>query len=237
MRSFDRRTGIIVAHARGEIGRLEVDHEERETMSTAFSEPLAAAPQDERPTLGRHWWLHVALGLLSVVVGFLAISSKFIATLLSVRVFGWLLLIAGITEVFHALMVRQLRAFALHLLAAVLYLLTGLFMLEDPVRAAAVLTLLLAASFLVGGFLRVVFSLAVRFPAWSWVLLNGMVDLLLGVLIWNGWPETSLWVIGLFVGIDLIFHGFGWMMLGLGVRKYRVAPSIGLSRAAAILPK
>ena len=206
-------------------------------MSTTFSEPLAAAPQDERPTLGRHWWLYVALGVLSVVVGLLAISSNFIATLLSVRVFGWLLLIAGISEVVHAIMVRQLRGFALHLLAAALYLLTGLFILEDTVRAATVLTLLLAASFIVGGFLRVVFSLAVRFPAWSWVLLNGVVDVFLGILIWNGWPESGLWVIGLFVGIDLIFHGVGWVMLGLGVRPYRVAPSVGLSRAAAVLPK
>ena len=206
-------------------------------MSTNFSEPLAVAPQDERPILGRHWWLYVALGVLSVVVGFLAISSNFIATLLSVRVFGWLLLIAGISEVVHAIMVRQLRGFALHLLAAALYLLTGLFMLEDPVRAAAVLTLLLAASFIVGGFLRVVFSLVVRFPAWSWVLLNGVVDVFLGILIWNGWPESGLWVIGLFVGIDLIFHGVSWMMLGFGVRAYHVTPSIALTRATGILPK
>src|SRR5262249_32460237 len=118
-----------------------------------------------------------------------------------------------------------------------LYLLTGLFMLEDPVRAAAVLTLLLAASFIVGGVLRVVFSLVVRFPAWPWVLLNGVVDLVLGFLIWNGWPESSLWVIGRFVGIDLIFHGVGWVMLGLGVRAYRAAPSIALARATAVLPK
>ena len=206
-------------------------------MSTTFSEPLVAAPQDERPTLGRHWWLYVALGVLSVVVGFLAISSNFIATLLSVRVFGWLLLIAGISEVVHAIMVRQLRGFALHLLAAALYLLTGLFILEDTVRAATVLTLLLAASFIVGGFLRVVFSLVVLFPAWSWVLLNGVVDLLLGFLIWIGWPESSLSVIGLFVGIDLIFHGVGWVMLGLGVRAYYVAPSVALSRATAVLAK
>src|SRR5262249_17738191 len=192
---------------------------------------------DERPSLGRHWWLYIALGALSVVVGFLAISSKFITTLLSVRVFGWLLLIAGISEVVHAIMVRRMRAFALHLLAAALYLLTGLFMLEDPVRAAAVLTLLLAASFLVGGFLRVVFSFVMRFPGWSWVLLHGVVDALLGFLIWNGWPESSLWVIGLFVGIDLIFHGVGWVMLGLGVRAYHVAPSVALTRATGILPK
>jgi uncharacterized membrane protein HdeD (DUF308 family) len=119
-------------------------------------------------------------------------------------------------------MMRNLRGFALHLLSAVLYLIVGLFMLEDPVRAAAVLTLLLSASFLVGGVLRLVFSLVVRFPSWPWVFLNGLVDLVLGTLIWREWPGSSLWVIGLFVGIELLFHGWSWMILALTVRPYNV---------------
>jgi uncharacterized membrane protein HdeD (DUF308 family) len=117
-------------------------------------------------------------------------------------------------------MVRNGRGFALHLLAAALYLLVGLFMLENPLWAAEVLTLLLAAAFFVGGLLRVVFSLALRFPAWPWVLLQGVVDLLLGILIINKWPESSLWVIGLFVGIDLLFHGWSWVILALTMRTY-----------------
>jgi uncharacterized membrane protein HdeD (DUF308 family) len=131
-----------------------------------------------------------------------------------------LLLIAGVTEVVHAIMVRNLKGFALHLLAAALYLLVGFFLLEDPIRAAAVLTLLLAASFFVGGLLRIITSLATRFHGWPWVLLNGVVDLILAVLIWSGWPGTSLWVIGLFVGIDLLFHGWAWVILALTVRTY-----------------
>jgi uncharacterized membrane protein HdeD (DUF308 family) len=158
------------------------------------------------------------LGLVSIFIGLVAIGSTFIATLASVLVFGVLLLIAGITEVVHAVMVRNLKGFALHLLAAALYLIAGLFMLEDPVRAATVITLLLAASFLVGGVLRIIFSLVSRFHSWPWVLLNGVVDLVLGFLILNGWPDSSLWVIGLFVGIDLLFHGWSWVILALTVR-------------------
>jgi uncharacterized membrane protein HdeD (DUF308 family) len=142
-----------------------------------------------------------------------------------VVVFGVLLLIAGITEAIHAVMVRNLKGFALHLLAAALYLIAGLFMLEDPVRAAAVLTLLLAAAFLVGGILRIIFSALAHFHGWAWVLLNGVVDVILGILIWRGWPETSLWVIGLFVGIDLLFHGWSWVILALTVRSVSAAPS------------
>jgi uncharacterized membrane protein HdeD (DUF308 family) len=181
---------------------------------------------DELASLRRLWWLFLGFGLVSVIVGLLAISSTFAATLASVVFFGVLLLIEGITEVIHAVMVRNWRSFALHLLAAALYLIVGLFMLEDPVRAAAVLTLLLAAAFFAGGLLRIVFSLAVRFPSWPWVLLNGAVDLILGALIWSGWPESSLWVIGLFLGIDLVFHGWSWVILALAARTYSPAPSV-----------
>src|SRR5215470_5170811 len=142
-------------------------------MSPTFPLSPLGPPLDERESLGRHWFLFLVLGLLSVIVGMLAIGSKWIAGLVSVKVFGWLLVIAGIAEVVHAVMVRNLRGFALHLLAAALYLLVGVFMHEDPVRAGDVIALLLAASFFVGGGLRILFSLAVRFPAWPWSCSTG----------------------------------------------------------------
>lgn len=194
-------------------------------MRLLFPMSSAGPPYDERASLRPASWLFLALGLVSIIVGFLAISSAFIATMASVVVFGVLLLVEGITEVIHAVMVRNWRGFALHLLAAALYLIVGLFMLEDPVRAATVLTLLLTASFFVGGLLRIVFSLIVQFPAWPWVLLNGVVDLILGVFLWSRWPETSLWVIGLLVGIELLMHGWSWIILALTVRTHNAVPS------------
>jgi uncharacterized membrane protein HdeD (DUF308 family) len=192
-------------------------------MSLSMSPSSALPSFDERANLRDAWGLVLVLGLISMVVGFLAISSAFIATLASVVYFAALLLVAGVTEVVHAVMGRHGKGFALHLLSAALYLLVGLFILEHPVRAAEVLTLLLAAGFLVGGLLRAIFSVVVRFPAWQWVMLNGFVDLFLGFLILNGWPESSLWVIGVFVGIDLLFHGWSWVVLGLTARSYRPA--------------
>ena len=180
---------------------------------------IAAVTHDEREHLRRLWWLFLALGLVSIFVGFLAISATWVATLASVFVFGVLLLVAGVTEVIHAVMVRNLKGFALHLLAAALYLFVGLFLLEDTVRAAAVLTLILGAGFLVGGVLRILFSLVVQFAGWPWVALNGAVNLLLGFVILSGWPESKLWAIGLLVGIDLLFHGWSWIMLALAVRR------------------
>jgi uncharacterized membrane protein HdeD (DUF308 family) len=203
-------------------------------MSQSLLAPAVGVSYDERTNLGRLWWLFLVLGLVSVFVGLVAIGSAFVATLASVVVFGVLLLVAGVAEVIHAVMVRNLKGFALHLLSAALYLLVGLFMLEDPVRAAVVLTLLLAAAFLVGGVLRILFALAVQFVGWPWVLLNGVVDLVLGVLILNGWPGTSLWVIGLFVGIDLLFHGWSWVILALTVRTASTVPSAGPRQEAQL---
>jgi uncharacterized membrane protein HdeD (DUF308 family) len=172
----------------------------------------------ELASLRGFFWFTFLLGLLAMLVGFLAIGAPHIATWKTILLLGVLLLIAGAVEVVHALVFRSFRSFAMHMLAAALYLFVGLFMLEDPDRAAGVLTLLLAAGFLVGGGLRILFSLVERFPAWPWVLLNGVVDLFLGWLIWSGWPESSLWVIGLFIGIELILHGWSWVILALMLR-------------------
>jgi uncharacterized membrane protein HdeD (DUF308 family) len=192
-------------------------------MSLLISASPAEYRHHEHATLARRWWVFFVLGLMSVVVGFVALSSVVVATMASMVLFGVLLLIEGFTEVIHAVMVRNLKGFAIHLLSAALYLIVGLFMLEDPVRAAAVITLLLAAAFFVGGVLRIIISLVHRFPAWPWVALHGVVDLVLGILIVREWPESSLWVIGMFIGIDLIFNGCSWMILALGVRNYSQA--------------
>jgi uncharacterized membrane protein HdeD (DUF308 family) len=175
--------------------------------------------------LRRLSWIFVILGLALMVVGFLAIGAPYVATFKTIIFIGVLLLIAGVVEVIHAIAVRNLKGFAMHLISAFLYLIVGVFVLEDPERTAGVLTLLLTASFWVGGGFRILFSLINRFPAWPWVLLNGVVTLLLGILIWRGWPDTKDWVIGLFVGIELLFHGWAWVILGLTVRSGRAAPS------------
>jgi uncharacterized membrane protein HdeD (DUF308 family) len=184
---------------------------------------LASFPgmsSEQREELQKAWWKLLLLGAVSVFLGLLAISSTFVATMATVTVLGLVLVFAGITEVVHAVLVRNWRGFGLHLLAAAMYLIVGLFLLEDPVQAAAVLTLILAACFMVGGLLRVVFALIERFPSSGWVMVSGFVDLLLGIMIFNRWPESSLWVLGLFVGLDLLFHGWTSIILGLSLSRF-----------------
>lgn len=169
------------------------------------------------------WVFLLAMGVALMIVGALAIGSSVIATFATVLVFGILMLLGAVFQVVTALWGRSWRGFFLHLLGGVLYLIAGLFMIENPLEAALNLTFLVAACLLVGGILRIGLSLAERFEGWGWVLLNGVISVILGVGIWRQWPLDGLWVIGLFVGIEMLFSGLSWVMLGLAVRSGRKA--------------
>ena len=91
--------------------------------------------------------------------------------------------------------------------------------MTSPVDSALVLTLLLAVYFMVIGIFRIVASLTMRFPNWGWVLFSGIVSFILGVLTKQQWPLSGLWIIGLFIGIDMIFSGWSYVMLSLAARK------------------
>lgn len=162
------------------------------------------------------WFLLLGIGL--VVVGVLAIGAALITTLTSVLVFGILLICGGVVQIVNAFLARTWKAFFLHLLAGALHLVVGGLMVEHPLKAAESLTFLLAVAFLVGGAMRLVGAAIQSFPGREWVLVNGFVTFLLGISIWRQWPESSLWVIGLFIGIDLLFNDWTWVMLGLTVR-------------------
>src|SRR5205823_929025 len=114
----------------------------------------------------------------------------------------------------------------LHLLTGVLYLIAGVLMLEHPVEAAAGLTLLIAANLLIGGLVRIVLAIAERFDGRGWVLFSGVISVLLGAGIWRQWPLSGLWVIGLFVGIEMLCNGVSWVMLGLAARSVPKAASL-----------
>ena len=165
------------------------------------------------------WLCLVAMGITLIVIGLIAIGSSFIATMATLTVFGILLLVGAVTQLITAILGRQWRGFFIHLLAAVLYFVAGLFLLDHPVVAALSLTLMIAAYLWVGGIVHIVLALVERFPGWGWALLNGVVSLVLGISIWRQWPLSGLEVIGLFVGIEMVFSGFSWLMLGFGVHS------------------
>jgi uncharacterized membrane protein HdeD (DUF308 family) len=169
--------------------------------------------------LKRNWWLFLLLGIGLIILGVFAISASWVTALAVAWTFGIILMVSGVFEIVNAFWARKWGGFFLHLLLGILYIVVGENLTENPARAAEFFTLVLAVLFLVGGLFRIIVALTHRFPHWEWALLNGIISLVLGVLIWRHWPETSYWVIGTFVGIELLFTGWSWVMLALTARS------------------
>jgi uncharacterized membrane protein HdeD (DUF308 family) len=187
-------------------------------MSTGPDHPFAAQLRHELNALRGQWFWFVLLGITLVVLGIIALGSVVIASLAAAVAIGTLLLLGGVAETLGAFWCRGWSGFFLHLLSGVLSIVIGVLFLRAPVGALLALTLLLASFLMVGGIFKIVAALSYRFAAWGWPLLSGIIDLILGVLIWQEWPASALWVIGLFVGINLVFRGFNWIGLGLSLR-------------------
>lgn len=154
-----------------------------------------------------------------MLLGGLVINQAFAATIFSVFLFGMLIAGAGVVQVVQAFMARQWSGLFLSLLLGILYLVTGALCIVRPAEAAINITLLIAAFCFVSGLFKVISSLMMQFEHWGWVFFNGVVTFILGMLIYNQWPISGLWVIGLFVGVDMILSGWSWILLSLVARK------------------
>jgi uncharacterized membrane protein HdeD (DUF308 family) len=187
-------------------------------MSTGFPY-FHSADARERDHLRGKSILAIVLGFLLILVGVLAISYPTVATLESALFFGVLLLIGGVLQILSAFGARAWGGFFLYLLLGLLYLFVGAAFLDRPGISAVQWTLIMAIFFVAGGLARIIAALSVRFSGWGWSVLNGVVTLALGLLIWRGWPGTGLWVIGTLVGIELVFCGWSLVMLGLAARS------------------
>jgi len=165
----------------------------------------------------RGWFL--ALGILLIIGGTVAIIYDVAATMLSVLFFGWLLIVVGAIEAVQSFWQPKWGGFFLHLVGGILAVVVGSHLVTSPAAGALVLTLVMAIYFLVVGIMRAITALTMRFPNWGWVFLSGVVSFILGLLIKQQWPYSGLFIIGLFVGIDLIFSGWSYVMLALAAKN------------------
>ena len=151
-----------------------------------------------------------------------AITVPLVATIGVVTVLGILLMAAGAAHIVLAFSCARWSGVLVDVLVGVLYVVFGFLILENPLAGAAGLTLLVAAMFFVGGGFRVVIALQERFLGWGWTLLNGAITLLLGIIIWRHLGEATLTIVGLLIGIELIFKGGATIMLAMTVRRIPV---------------
>ncbi|TAM48135.1 MAG: HdeD family acid-resistance protein [Acidobacteria bacterium] len=174
---------------------------------------------DESGELRPKWGWFLALGIALLLLGAVAMIVPWLTTLTSVLVFGWLLVFGGVLEVIAVFWARGWPSIVLHLLGGILSTVVGALVVAHPDAGALGLTLLLATLFLAGGLFRVGAAVVLRLPNWGWAVAGGIVTALLGVAIWIMWPFSALWVIGMFVAIELMFRGWAWVMFAGAARE------------------
>lgn len=187
-------------------------------MSTVHERLPVASLRHELTALRGNWLWFVLLGVALIFLGCVALGALVAASLATALVIGALMLVGGAAETVGAFWCRGWSGFFFHLLSGVLSIVVGVLFLRAPVDALLALALLLSCLLMVGGIFKIVAALSYRFAAWGWPLASGVIDVILGVLIWQEWPASALWVIGLFLGISLLFRGFNWIGLGLALR-------------------
>jgi uncharacterized membrane protein HdeD (DUF308 family) len=176
--------------------------------------------QTEFPNLASGKSIVWAIAL--IVFGFLAIALPLATSLGVVLIVAWLIIFSGGFQFIHAFQSKGIGSTLWKLLVAVLYLVFGIYFLLHPLLGVASFTLTLAIFFVAEGVMDLVaYFQNLNAGGSGWILLNGVVTLLLGVLVWKQWPFSSLWLIGTLVGISIIMTGTTRLMISIAARQVR----------------
>jgi len=162
----------------------------------------------------------IFLGVVTVIFGVVAIGSPLI-TGVAVSVFvGFLLLASGVTRIVHALKSKQWGTGFWGTVIGVLGVAAGLLMIFRPLVGLVTMAMLLAIYFLVDGISEIIAAFKIKpDQGWGWVLFNGIIAVVLGLMIWRQWPVSGAWAIGLLVGIHILMTGWSMIILGTGARR------------------
>jgi uncharacterized membrane protein HdeD (DUF308 family) len=178
--------------------------------------------------------ISVLWGVLLIVFGMVAISSPFLAAVAVNALVAWLIVLAGVVHLMLAFRVHGAGSVLWKLLVGLAYLCFGGYLIVRPALGVASLTLVLASLFLLEGVLNIVLYVKMRpIHGSAWVLVDGIVTLLLGLMIYMQWPSSSAWAIGTLVGVSMIFSGVARVMMSLAVRKATGTMSPSSSSLAA----
>jgi uncharacterized membrane protein HdeD (DUF308 family) len=189
-------------------------------MSTDIIASHHSSPYNRTDLPQLHWGWFLAFGILLIGLGVAAISAPLVATLTAELLFGWLLVISGIAHGFHAYKAHNWKGSLLQIVLGVFSVVVGIMLLLYPLRGVLSLTLVLAIFFVAEGIAKIIMAVQLHStPKWGWLLVSGLLGILLGALIWVEFPSTAAWVLGVLLGIDLIFSGAVLVMLALAYRS------------------
>jgi uncharacterized membrane protein HdeD (DUF308 family) len=185
--------------------------------------------------LHRTWGWLLAVGILSVILGILGLGMTLTLTLVSVLYFGVLMIVVGGVQLVQTFKSAGWKSVVLHAIIALLYVVAGLVIVSRPLLASLALTGTLAVILIVVGVMRVVLGLQHRgTTGWGWAVFGGIVTVILGLMILARWPLDALWVIGLFLAIELIVNGWTMVFVALAARAAsRAMPPPGQAPPAA----
>ncbi len=159
-------------------------------------------------------------GVLLIIFGMLAVGSPFVAAVAVNVVIAWLIVLAGVVHLIVAFQAHRTGSLIWKLLVGLAYLFFGVYLIIHPVLGVVSLTLVFASLFLVEGILNIVLFFKMRsMQGSSWVLVDGIITLLLGLMIYLQWPFSSVWALGTLVGVSMIISGVTRVMLSLAVPK------------------
>ncbi|MFF3014662.1 HdeD family acid-resistance protein [Streptomyces sp. NPDC057939] len=175
--------------------------------------------KQEKAKLSRGFGLLALLGVILVIAGLVGLVYTGLATLTSMFLFGWLLLIGGVVGLAQAVQSRGTNYFWLAVIVAAINIAAGFVILRRPEASAEALTMFAALLFLTGGLFRLVGALVVRGTNFGLTLVQGAFGVLLGVLVLWSWPSSSQYVIGAFFSLALLFDGLSLVALGFGARR------------------
>jgi uncharacterized membrane protein HdeD (DUF308 family) len=169
-----------------------------------------------------HWKAFLVEGILLLLLGLAAIVAPPLATLTVELTVGWVILFSGIAGLIATFRTRGTPGFGWALLSAVIGITTGIVLLIWPLSGVLTLTLIVSAFLTIEGVASIMYALAhrrERTPRWGLVLLSGITDLVLSAIIFWGFPATAGWVLGLIVGINLMFGGTALTAMALQSRE------------------
>jgi uncharacterized membrane protein HdeD (DUF308 family) len=162
----------------------------------------------------------MALSVLMIIAGILAIASPFVAGVAVTRIVGWLLLFSGVLHFVYAFRGGTVAAVLWEILVGVVYLLIGGYILTNTAIGLATLTFAIALYLFVEAILEFAESYMLRYESGSgWLVFDGIIKLLLAFIIWGSWPSSKLWTIGTLVGVSMFFSGISRLIMSSWVRR------------------
>ncbi|WP_445636331.1 HdeD protein [Nostoc sp. DSM 114161] len=160
------------------------------------------------------------IGILLIVAGIIGIAVPTFTTIFAETWFAAILVFAGFTKLVYASQTRDRGGFVWKLLLSGLYIATGIMLLAYPYTGILTLTLLLGTFLLTEGTFELILAFQLRGQQnWTWVLVNGIITLVLGAMIWFQWPFNAPWLLGTLVGVSVLFTGISRLMLSLNLRS------------------